>query len=70
MDLQVLLSGMVGVHFPIARSPQMTLAGQVFALAVATVAPLQPTIGPKAFMTSGVLDLPLCENINDTLRFF
>jgi hypothetical protein len=24
--------------------------------------------GPEAFMTDGALDLPLCENINDTVR--
>jgi hypothetical protein len=61
---------MARVQFPVARSPQMTLAGQVFALAVAVVAPLQPAVGPKAFATGGALDLPLCEKINDTLRFF
>jgi hypothetical protein len=50
-----------------AWSPQMTLVGQVFTFAVAGVAPIQPVTGPEAFTTDGALDLPLCENINDTL---
>ena len=45
----------------------MTLVGQVFALAVAVVAPLQLATCPKAFTIGGALDLPLCEKINDTL---
>jgi hypothetical protein len=56
------------VQFHVARSLRITLAGQVFTIKVAVVAPIQPTIGPKAFMTDKALDLPLCENINDTIR--
>ena len=59
--------GMAQVQFIVARSPQMTLAGQVLALEVAVVAPLQPAVGPKAFATNRALDIPLCEKINETL---
>jgi hypothetical protein len=61
---------MAWVQFPVSRSPKMTLVVQVFALAVAVVAPLQSTVGPKAFTIDKALDIPLCEKINDTLRFF
>jgi hypothetical protein len=46
----------------------MTLAGQVFIVTVAVVALMQPAAGPEAFATGGSLDLPLCENINNTVR--
>jgi hypothetical protein len=45
----------------------MTLVGQVFTFTVVGMAPIQPTIGPKSFVIGGALDLPLCENINETL---
>jgi hypothetical protein len=46
----------------------MTLPSQVFAVKVALVALMQPTAGLEAFATNGALDLPLCENINETIR--
>jgi hypothetical protein len=46
----------------------MTLVGQVFTVMVVVVALMQPVVGPEAFVTDGALDLPLCENINDTVR--
>jgi len=46
----------------------MTLAIQVFIVMVAVVALMQLATGPEAFATDGSLDLPLCENINDTVR--
>jgi hypothetical protein len=49
-----------------ARPPQMTLPSQVFAFAVA-VAPNYLAADPKAFNIGEALDLPLCENIKDTL---
>jgi hypothetical protein len=60
--------GMARVQFPVARSPQMTLVGQVFTVTVAVVAPMKPVTGPEAFATDRAPDLPLCENINDTVR--
>ena len=54
-------------QFHVAQSPQKTLASLFFTLVVAGVAQYQPTAGPKAFMTGGAPDPPLCENINDTL---
>jgi hypothetical protein len=46
-------------QFPVTRSPQKTLAGLVFTLAVAGVARDQPAVGPKAFTTDGAPDPPL-----------
>jgi hypothetical protein len=58
-------------HFPVTRLSQKTLAGLVFALAVAGgwggELRGQMAAGPKAFMTDRTLDPPLCENIKDTL---
>jgi hypothetical protein len=47
----------------------MTLVGQVFIVAVVVVALMQSAVGLEAFKTNGALDLPLFENINNTLRF-
>jgi hypothetical protein len=46
----------------------MTLVGQVFTITVVVVALMQPMVGPEAFATDKALYLPLCENINDTVR--
>jgi hypothetical protein len=46
----------------------MTLVGQVFTVTVVVVALKKPATGPEAFATVRALDLPLCENINDTVR--
>ena len=45
----------------------MTLAGQVFALVVAGVAPKLLGTGPEAFMIDRYPNILLCEKINDTL---
>jgi hypothetical protein len=46
----------------------MTLVGQFFVVTVVMVALMQPTTGPESFMTDVSLDIPLFENINDTVR--
>jgi hypothetical protein len=46
----------------------MTLVGQVFIVTVAVVALMQLEAGLEAFTIDRALDLPLCENINDTVR--
>jgi hypothetical protein len=46
----------------------MTLVGQVFIVTVVVVALMQLAASPEAFTTDEALDLPLCENINDTVR--
>jgi hypothetical protein len=47
----------------------MNLVGQVFIVMVEVVALMKPVMGPEAFMTDRALDIPLCENINDIVRF-
>jgi hypothetical protein len=49
---------------------QNILVALVFTLAVAGVAPNQPTIGQEAYTTDGAPDPPWCENINDTLGIY
>jgi hypothetical protein len=45
----------------------MNLVDQVFTIMVVVVALMQPKTSPEAFVTDRAVDLPLCENINDTI---
>jgi hypothetical protein len=46
----------------------MTLVGKFFIVTMAVMALMQPMAGPEAIVTDEDLDLPLCENINNTIR--
>jgi hypothetical protein len=63
-----ILSEQAGAQFLAALSLRMILVGKVFNVTMAVVDIMQLMEGLKAFTTGGDIDLPLCENINDTIR--